>query len=104
LESRKRIIYCAKVYESISLIGMGVWWLSRLFGCGRLKVFSVYRGSAESVLQNLVVFKLEEKSLVLDQDQPTPLFSFSSLFIVVLIFCGFTHCPLNHDGYCLSKR
>ena len=36
--SRKRIVYCAKVYESISLIGMDVWWLSGLFGCGRLKV------------------------------------------------------------------
>jgi hypothetical protein len=28
LGSRKRIIYCAKVYESTSSIGMSVWWLN----------------------------------------------------------------------------
>jgi hypothetical protein len=40
LGSGKRIIYCAKVYESTSLIGMSVWWLNvGFFGCGRLKVF-----------------------------------------------------------------
>jgi hypothetical protein len=58
LGSRKRIIYCAKVYESISLIGMGVWWLSKLFWLWQTESVSVYRGFAESVLQNLVVFKL----------------------------------------------
>jgi hypothetical protein len=50
LVSRKTIIYCTKVYESTSLIGMGVWWLNELFGCGRLKSVSVYHRSAESVM------------------------------------------------------
>ena len=57
--SRKRIVYCAKVYESISLIGMGVWWLSGLFGCGRLKVSQSTTDLQKVFCRILVVFSLK---------------------------------------------
>ena len=57
--SRKRIVYCAKVYESISLIGMGVWWLSGLFGCGRLKVSQSTADLQKVFCRILVVFSLK---------------------------------------------
>ena len=31
LVSRKRIIYCANVYESTSFMGVSVWWLKMVF-------------------------------------------------------------------------
>ena len=109
--SRKMIIYCANVHESTSLIGMNVWWLNVGFlAMVERKCFSLpqicRKCSAEFLLSS--TFKLFEvaikKRSISNQDQPTPLSYFSSLFIVVLVSHGFTHYPPNHDGYCLSKR
>ena len=96
--------------ESTSLIGMGVWWLNVGFlAAVDRKYFNLPRicrkCSAEfwfSLLKLCELAPMEE--LVSDSDQPTPISYFSSLFIMVLVSHGFTHYPLNHDGYCLSER
>ena len=109
--SRKRINYCENVYESTSLSGISDWWLKiRVFWLWQTESVSVYHDSSESVLRidYLLVLNLMSQLLRSDQlwiqNQPTLLSYLSSLFIVVLISCGFTHCPLNHDIYCLSER
>jgi hypothetical protein len=57
--SRKKINYYANVYKSTSLIGVSVWWLKMVFWLWQTESVSVYLESPESVLQNLVVFSLQ---------------------------------------------
>ena len=74
------------------------------------KYFSLPRISRKCSKENWLssTFEFYEsaamKALISDQDRPTLLSHFSSLFIVVLVFHGFTHYPPNDDGHCLSKR
>ena len=85
---------------------------NRLFGCGKLKVFQstvnlqkVSHRVFDCLFSLLSFYELAlMKELVSDPDSPTPLSYFSPLFIVVQISYGFTHCPLNHDDYCLLER